>query len=333
MKGRKKAFDSFLLLITVLSCSLVAAVIAGICIGSVRVSLAAVFRGIFTRAEGTGEFIVRSIRLPRVLGSVLCGAMLGISGVVFQSVFRNPMADPYLLGVSSGSSLAVAVGSLLGITLGFLPSIPLLAFLGALGASAVVLAVSHNSQRTLILSGIALSSLFSALTTLFIYLNRRELSNIIFWNMGSFSSMTMTKVLIMTVILAGCLAFILPRARVLDLLLLDELSARSMGIDIQKNRFRLLLAATVCTAGAVCFCGTIGFAGLLAPHIARLLCGPKHRRLIPATCLTGALILLVSDTLARTILGTSEIPVGVITSILGAPLFISLACKKENTLW
>lgn len=326
---RTLRFSQLIIILCIVLCTLI---LLAICIGSVKVDLTTVASALFGKVENTQQYIIRSIRLPRVLGSVLCGAMLGLCGVVFQAVFRNPMADPYLLGVSSGASLAVAAGTLAGITSGFLPSIPLLAFAGAMGASVLVMAISHNSQRTLILSGVALSSLFSAITTLIVYLHRHELSSVLFWTMGSFSSMSMNKVLIMAAAAAASFAIIVPRARALDLLLLDEGSARSLGLNVEKTRILMLGAATICTAAAVCFCGVIGFAGLLAPHIARALCGPEHRKLIPTTALVGAIVLLAADTAARTIAGSAEIPVGVITSILGAPLFVSLASRKGNTI-
>lgn len=318
------------MLIIILSIILASLMILGICLGSVQISIKSVIEGIFRTPENTHQFIIRNIRIPRVLGSVLCGAMLGVCGVVFQAVFRNPMADPYLLGVSSGASLAVALGSLAGLSMGFLPSIPLLAFIGAMVASLIVMAISRNSQRTLILSGVALSSLFSALTTLVVYLHRHELANILFWTMGSFSAMNMNKVTIMLVTAIAAFVAIGFKARALDLLLLDEGSARSLGLNVEGTRRFMLFAATICTAGAVCFCGVIGFAGLLAPHIARLLSGNEHKRLIPVTALTGAILILASDTVSRTIMGSTEIPVGVITSILGAPLFISLASGRRS---
>lgn len=321
------------MLILLLILLLAILIAAGIMLGSVRFSASEVLEGLFSEGQSPKSLIIRGIRLPRVMGSILCGAMLGLCGMAFQAVFRNPMADPYLLGVSSGASFAVSLGTLAGITAGFLPGIPQLAFLGGLGVSALALVISRNSQRTLILTGIALSSLFSALTTLVIFLNRHELSNVIFWSMGSFATMNMSKASIMLVMFAASFIFMLIRSRSLDLLLLDEQSARSLGLDVNKERRLFLVIGTVCTAGAVCFCGTIGFAGLLAPHISRMAAGPQHKRLAPVTALTGAIIMLAADIIARFIIAPSELPVGVITAMLGTPLFISLACRRNNMLW
>lgn len=331
-RGRMKK-PPLALILTLFLAVLVLLGLASACVGGVPTGFSEVMESLFSGRETGNSLIIRAIRIPRVLGAALCGAMLGLCGVIFQAVFRNPMADPYLLGVSGGSSLAVALGSLAGITMGFLPSIPLLAFLGGLLATSIVLAISRNNRRTLILSGIALSGLFSALTTLVIYLRRTELANIIFWNMGSFASMTMTKVSIMAAVFCLSFIFVCFRSRSLDLMLLDSQSAASLGLDIRRSRLVFLVVGTVCTASAVCFCGIIGFSGLLAPHIARLAVGPEHRRLVPSSALTGAIIMLAADTIARTIMAPTELPVGVITAILGTPLFVMLALKKENGLW
>lgn len=329
MKTKAKGY---IWLMAGLSALLLLLATAGVFIGGARLGLREALLALAGKAGGTAGTVIRRIRVPRVLGAALCGAMLALSGTVFQSVFRNPMTDPYLLGISSGATLAIALGSTAGLAGGFLPSVPVLAFAGALAASAVAMSISRNNQRTLILTGIALSGLFSALTTLLLYLNRRELVNVIFWTMGSFSLMSPPKVALMALAALVCFLAVGRRARAMDLLLLDEGSARSLGLDVERERRLLLLAGTFCAASAVCFCGVIGFAGLLAPHIARMLAGREHRRLVPAAALVGAIVMLLSDTAARTVLGSAELPVGVVTSLLGAPLFISLAARKGEML-
>lgn len=273
-------------------------------------------------------YIIFQLRLPRVLTAIFCGAILGSAGAVFQAVLRNPMADPFVLGVSAGASFGVA----LSITLGYatLLGLPFSALLGALLTTLLIFLVGSRhkvSQTTLLLTGVAANYILSAAMTLLMFLNHEQYDRILFWTLGSFSSSTWQQV---TFMLLSTLVFLIPLSlshKEMDMLLLDEGSALASGLPVQKIRILLLLLSTLAVATCVAFFGVIGFIGLMAPHMARLLVGPKHSRMLAPTCLVGSLLLLGSDTLARLVLPSGEMPVGVITSILGAPLFIWMLRK------
>lgn len=274
-------------------------------------------------------YILLNMRLPRVLSAILAGGILALSGLVFQSVFRNPMADSYLLGVSSGASLTAVLAAL------FIPSailsvfLPYFAFLGALLAAMLIFAISKREPASLILSGIAMNLLLSALTTLCVFVSRRKSESVLFWSLGSFSAADWPGVtyLLSALILLFAVTYIW--ATRLDILLLDTSTATSMGIDVNTTRLSLLVAASLATAVAVSLSGIIGFVGLMSPHFVKLLVGPKHRRTIPLSILLGSLIMLVSDLIARTVASPAELPVGIITSILGVPVFILLLRRRN----
>ncbi len=274
------------------------------------------------------QYIIFQLRLPRVLTAILCGAILAGAGAVFQAVLRNPMADPFVLGVSAGASFGVA----LAITVGYAAflGLPFSALLGALATTLLIFLVGSRhkvSQTTLLLTGVAANYILSAGMTLLMFLNHEQYDRILFWTLGSFSSSTWKQVLIMLIsVLLFAVPIRLAHAE-MDMLLLDEGSALASGLPLQKIRLILLLLATFAVATCVAFFGIIGFIGLMAPHMARLLLGPKHSKMLLPTCLFGSFLLLGSDTLARLLLPTGEMPVGIITSILGAPLFIWMLRK------
>jgi iron complex transport system permease protein len=235
------------------------------------------------------------------------------------------MADSYILGVSSGASCLIGFNTLLGLGLGNIPS----ALLGSIGATSLLFATNKKDHQRLLLSGIALNFLLSALTTLTIYLGKRQMDSVLYWTMGSLSGSSWSEVLILLVGSVLAFAYLLSQATALDLLLLDDSTAVSSGLNIRKKRLILLFWATVLTALVVSYCGIIGFVGLMAPHFARLIVGPKHKRLIPVATLLGAVILLLADILARFIIAPSELPIGIITSILGAPVFLVLVRRRH----
>ncbi len=281
--------------------------------------------------------IIWNLRLPRILTALVAGMVLAVSGMVYQALFRNPMADPYVLGISSGAAFGVAFGAFLGFIGGATGvwQVPLAAFLGAAGTAWCIFILSGGVRRppaTLLLTGIALNFLLSALMTLFMYLNRTQLQSIMQWTLGSFSTSTWSKLLIMSVTAALSIIPISLLTRELDILLLDEASALSIGVSVRTIRLILLVFSTLATSITVAFCGIIGFVGLMVPHIMRLITGPRHTILLPFSLVGGALMMVSADTLARTVLGASELPVGIITAIAGAPLFIVLLIqhKKEE---
>jgi iron complex transport system permease protein len=336
LKMTQKAVPAVLLL--VLLCLMI---IAGT-IGSAKIPLSDVARivisPIFPGADDgvkqSFKIIIRMVRLPRVLLSVLAGMGLAISGAVFQGIFRNPMANPYILGVSSGAAFGATLGMILGLQVTFLGigAVPLSAFTGAIGASLLVYILSGGgkSVMSLLLSGIALGFFLTALMSLLMYFNRDQLERIVYWSMGSFNAANWTKVaLTAPVILSGGIV-ILFFARDLNLMVLGDDTARGLGVPVRYSRIIFLLTSTIITASAVSVSGIIGFVGLIIPHIIRIITGPDHRTLIPNSMLAGGIFLLLSDTLARTVLSPTEIPVGIITSLAGAPYFLLLLYQRRK---
>lgn len=286
----------------------------------------------FTAAQ---HRIVWTLRLPRILTSLVAGIILSVSGMVYQALFRNPMADPYVLGISSGAAFGVSFAAFLGFVGGAtgIWQVPLVAFMGAAGTALFILLLSGGVRRsptTLLLTGIALNFLLSALMTLFMYLNRAQLQSIMQWTLGSFGSSSWNKLAIMVSVGTIGILPITFLTRELDILLLDEASAKSIGVSVKAVRMILLFSSTLATAVTVAFCGTIGFVGLMVPHIMRLVTGPRHRLLLPFSIIGGALMMVGADTVARTVLGASELPVGVVTAIAGAPLFIILLVNSKR---
>lgn len=281
------------------------------------------------------KVILYVVRIPRTLGALLVGMALAGSGVVFQGVLRNPLAEPYVLGISSGAAFGATLAIVTGFSFTFLglSAVSIAAFIGALITMFVVYNIAKlgmkSSMTTLLLSGIAISSLLSSLVSLMIALNRDQVERIIFWTMGSLSSVKMTQIEVVYIpILLSILIFIF-FSRDLNVVLLGEDSATSMGIDVQMLRIILLIAATVATAFSVSISGIIGFVGLIIPHAMRLIIGPNHKYLIPASILMGSIFLIISDTIARTIVAPGQLPLGVITAIFGAPYFIYLLYRHS----
>ena len=336
ISGRNK-FLVFLILVLIL---LSAIVIAG-SLGSAGISFPDVVKIIVSPIPSIGDgikdtsrIIIWKIRLPRIVLTVLVGMGLGTSGAVFQGIFRNPMANPYILGISSGAAFGVTLGMTMGLQITFLGigAIPISAFAGAISASVVVYLISGGGKDILplLLSGIAMGFFLSAMMSLLMYFNRSQLENIVYWTMGSFNAASWRKVAITApVVLPGSI-FIILFARDLNLMILGEDSANSLGISVKKSRLIFLLVSTIITASAVAVSGVIGFVGLIVPHTMRIITGPDHRTLIPYSMLGGAILLLISDTIARTIIAPTEIPVGIVTSLLGAPFFLFLLNRMRN---
>ena len=319
------------LIALILIVAIVAMTITGICLGSVRISIGNIVQAIFSpgNISKNTAYIIRNLRIPRVISAILVGAALALCGVVFQSVFRNPMADSYVLGVSSGASFFVGLGFVLGISFADV-SLPVVAFIGAMLTTVLLFAISRKNTASLLLSGIALNFFLSALTTLTIYLSNRQADNILFWTLGSLGSSSWVRVLILCAVLTAATVITGSNCMAMDLLLMDDSTAISSGVDVRKTRIILLAVASVVTATVVCFCGIIGFVGLMSPHFVRLLVGPKHRRLLPLSMLMGSAILLFSDIVCRFAIAPSELPIGIITSVLGAPVFLTLLRRKRH---
>jgi iron complex transport system permease protein len=305
-----------------------------------RLWISPLYQGTAAGIDDTLRYIVLHVRLARICLALLVGSALALAGAVYQGVLLNPLADPFTLGVSTGAAFAAALGILLGwggIHVLGLSALPVLAFLGALGALYLVYLLGRMDGRvhptTLVLAGIIVSTFLSALISLLKSLNEDSISTIVLWIMGSLSGKSWLHVLLVVpyVLVGGTV--ILYYARELDLFSLGDVQAQQLGVDVPRIRFILLLAASLVTAAAVSVSGVIGFVGLVVPHLVRLALGPQHRRLLPLALLVGGLLVLVADTLARSLLPKGqELPVGVVTAILGGPFFCYLLLRRKKTL-
>ena len=281
------------------------------------------------------DSIVWQLRLPRVLTAGLVGAGLALSGAVMQSVTRNPLADPYLLGLSSGASVGAVCVVILGI--GF--ALPAAAFAGALLALVATLSIAKVGGTITpvraILAGLAIAQLAGALTSFIIFWaakgdSYREILN---WLLGSVAGATWESVAIAATAVAFVGTGILLSATRLDAFAFGDTSAASLGINVNRTRWALLGAVALLTGAMVAVSGSIGFVGLILPHLVRGISGPGHRRLLPLVAVCGALFLVIADTLARTVFDPRELPVGIITAFIGVPVFILLIKRKKSHLW
>lgn len=285
------------------------------------------------------ETIILEIRLPRVIMAGLVGAALSVAGATYQGLFRNPLADPYLIGVAQGASLGAVIGFLLPFDwqgAGF-SIIPVLAFTGAVCSVAIVYSLARVGKTlpvtTLILAGVALGALWGSVVSYLIINSGEKIHGIIFWMMGSFSLSDWTEVtVVFPYILVGGIVILL-YSRSLNIMQLDEEQAQQLGINVERVKLILLAAATLITAAAVSFVGTIGFVGIIIPHAVRLVWGPDHRFLLPLSVLTGAIFLILADLGARTVMAPVEIPIGVITAICGVPFFLYLLRRRKRAVF
>ena len=285
------------------------------------------------------ETIILDIRLPRVILAGLVGAALAIAGATYQGLFRNPLADPYLIGVAQGAALGAVVGFLLpfdGHGMGF-GIIPILAFSGALLSVAIVYSLARVGKTlpmtTLILAGVALGALWGSIVSYLVITSGEKMHGIIFWLMGSFSLSEWSEVRVVLPYVVVGIVVILLYSRSLNVMQLDEEQAQQLGINVERVKLILIAAATLITAAAVSFVGTIGFVGIIIPHAVRLVWGPDHRFLLPLSVLTGAIFLILADLVARTVLAPTEIPTGVITAICGAPFFLYLLRRRKRAVF
>ncbi len=344
VKSMGERFVNWKLTVTGLGVALLLTIIVSAIIGPVRVSSFGVLRIILNRipllnqlVSGTfsevSEAIVLHIRLPRILTGVLVGAALGMAGTTIQGIFRNPMAEPYTVGVSSGAALGAVVVIYFGLSALGSYVIPVVSFLFALGTIFLVYNVAKIEGKIpvgiLLLSGIAVSLFLQAIVSVFMYMAGEELQQMVFWIMGGLWGRNWLHVqMILPPIVLGSIG-IYTFSRGLDAMLLGEESAQHLGIRVERMKKILLILASIVTASAVAVSGIIGFVGLIIPHVMRILVGPKHRILFPTAALGGAIFLVWADNLARVIPAGGEIPVGIITALAGGPFFIYLLRKKK----
>lgn len=327
-----------ILLFLLLICAFCALVL-----GAQKISL----KDAFCNPDSFSRTIFLKIRLPRMILAIFAGSLLAGSGAAFQMFFRNPLAEPGIMGISAGASLGAVIASCFSISTitatqalteilrGIISPVNLGAFLGALCAGLLVTGISGRSKGSsvaLLLCGTALGSLYSALIAILLSLNDTQLHSMYIWMLGSFSGRGWTEVRF--ILLPGIIAvfLLLICARQLDLLGGGETSALSLGVNVQKLRLLVIISGAIATSSAVCAGGTIGFVGLVAPHIIRRIFGNKSRALIPLSMLGGAILMLIADTVSRIVTPPSEVPVGTITALIGAPFFISLLFSGKNKL-
>ncbi len=289
--------------------------------------------------------IIWNIRLPRMILGALVGAALGMSGALMQGLFRNPLADPGLVGVSAGASLAAAATIVISdripwlmVAAGFVPILPLGAFCGGLSATALLYVIATRRGSTsipvLMLAGVALAALAGALNGLLVYMSDdRQLRDITFWLLGSRGGATWSKVV-------SSLPFVLPAillapllAGGLNALALGEAEAFYLGLPVQRIKRATILLVAVAVGASVAAAGTIGFVGIVVPHALRLVLGADHRWILPMSGTLGALLLICADCLARTVVAPGELPIGILTAALGAPWFLFLLLRRDGTVW
>jgi iron complex transport system permease protein len=325
-----------------LAALLLATIVVSTGMGYVKVAFLDVVRIVVSKLSGAQGFtahlddlsqvVVVDVRLPRILTAVLVGGGLAVCGAVFQGILRNPLADPYTLGVSAGAAFGASVALLLNFTLLGLWSVPAFAFCGAGATLIVVIYLTSSSgdlsSGSLILSGIIVAAILSAGVSFIKYLADEQVGIIIFWLMGSFASKTWAEAGLIGTVAAAGMALFFFFSRDLNLLALGSRTAGSLGVSPRTISLVLLVTASLVSAVCVAVSGIIGFVGLLVPHMVRFVTGPDNRRLIPVSALAGALLLLWADTVTRAVL-PQEIPIGVITALIGGPFFCYVFRKRQ----
>ena len=318
-------------------------------VGAADLSMVDAFKIIIQKLPFVGQILIEEpitntmvsiiwrIRMPRILLAGIVGAALAFSGTIYQGLFKNPMAESFVLGVSAGAALGGAIGMILGISrvMG-IGGTGLMAFTGALLTTYLVYQLGRTGGRvsmtSLLLAGMAINFMLSAAISLLMIFNRQRMDNIIMWTMGSFANSTWGKVVLAFItVIAGMLVtrFF---ARDLNVLLMGEEEAKHLGIDVERTKKILLALSSFIAAMAVAVSGIIGFVGLIVPHAIRLVMGPDHRVLLPYSAVVGAIFLIIADTMARTLVSPLEIPVGIITALAGAPFFLYLLSRKKREM-
>ena len=282
------------------------------------------------------ETIIWSIRLPRVLLGALVGSSLSMTGAAFQGIFKNPMADPYVIGISSGAALGASIAIILGINISFmnLSTISIFAFIGALSAVFTVYNIARIKNKvpvtTLLLAGIAIGQFLTAIMSFLMVIYSKDMAKIIYWTMGSLAGKGWTPLISITIPVVISMMGIGFFARDLNIMLIGEESAQSLGIDVERTKVYILILGSFLVSMVVSVSGIIGFVGLIIPHIVRIVLGPDNRILLPSSALVGAIFMIFADTIARTIISPVEIPVGIITALFGGPFFLYLLRKSKK---
>lgn len=332
---------------------LLGAVLYSTSVGTVSIGpneLATIFQNLITRHDATGTalstnaYIVMQVRLPRIVAAVITGLALAMGGAIMQAVLRNPLASPFTLGVSSGASFGAALAIVIGFSVfnntlegSGRVVIALNAFLFGCLSLAIVYAVAQvkqGSTAVLLLAGVAVSSIFGAgVSALHYFSNNEALRDLTVWLMGGFWGANWQSIAILAPLTVIALVILMRYAWDLNAAISGEEVAETLGVHIQRVRVITLVTVTLIASAAIAFSGVIGFVGLVAPHVARSFIGSDNRYLIPASALTGSVFVLLSDTLARTVIAPIEIPVGIITSLVGGPFFIYILLVRDRASW
>jgi iron complex transport system permease protein len=314
---------------------LLVAMFLGISMGSTTSGIKLVFQSLFKAKESDPMLgtIIWQIRFPRVLLATLVGAALSLGGLVFQALLRNPLAEPYILGISGGSAIGAIIGILIGLTR--FPGVSLMAFAGSIAILLLILVMASGQtilkKDVLLLSGVMVNAFCAAIIMFLVSMTQdSRLHNIIFWLMGDLSMVDIGHVGILAAILCPCFILIFWFSNSMNLLLMGKEMAQTMGVNIKAVTVILLVATSLMVSATVSYCGLVGFVGLVVPHLLRLLFGPDHRVLVPACILGGGAYLVFCDVLARVLPQQGEMPAGVITAMIGAPLFIFLLKKTRR---
>jgi iron complex transport system permease protein len=320
--------------LTLLALATIVALFAGVRVGAVDMSLAEFWQALLGEGADGASVIVRQLRVPRVLQAALCGAALAGSGAAFQALLRNPLAEPYILGVSSGAAVGAVGVVVLGLTALGAWVVPAAALIGALLAVAVVLRIALGvgsvlDSRVLLLAGVVVGAFFNAAILLVLTFSDLEsFRSAIFWMMGSHAGATWNSVALLALWTLPALFALLVLSRALNLLSVGELTAAYLGVRVERTKRIVFAIASLLAAVSVAVSGVIGFVGLVVPHAIRLAWGSDHRFLLPASALLGAAFLVLADLLARTLAAPTELPVGVVTAFVGVPFFVWLLRRR-----
>lgn len=338
---RRKPFLTILILFFILLCALLLAA----SLGTVAIPATDIAAIVLKRAVGlstgvqwsdTQEVIVWQLRLPRVFGAALVGAALAAAGVLFQGLLRNPMADPYLLGTSGGAALAATMALLLPVSVGVLgfTLVPFAAFFGALASVLLVYQIARVGPRTpittLLLAGFAASSMMAAVMSFLMLMNQNTLQRVVLWTMGGISASGWDALRIIAPLMLVGFVAAFAMSNDLNAFLLGEEQAAALGVAVERKKFLVMSIGALLTGAAVAVSGLVGFVGLIVPHVVRLVLGPDHRLLLPASILSGSIFLVLADLVARMVLAPSEVPLGVVTALIGAPFFIYLLRRTKR---
>ncbi len=326
MPSRRRALIVIALLVLLAGVSLVVA----LAVGSISIPPGAVLQGLLGDAEAPGYAVVHNLRLPRALAAFACGGLLAVAGCLMQVLLRNPLADPYVLGISGGAGVGALVAILLGLSAFGING---LAFSGALAATFLVFGLAHGDgswiQTRLLLTGVIVAAGCGALVALMLSLApEHKLHGMLYWLMGDLSQATDARPPLLA--LAAALLLALPFARELNLLARGLATAQALGVAVVRLRRLVYVVASLATATAVTTAGSIGFVGLVVPHLVRLAVGNDQRLLLPASALAGGALLALADTLARTVAAPQQLPVGVLTALIGVPVFLFLLTRAPR---